>query len=602
MVSAGRAIGVLTGRRQSFLTLLLPPSAKARPSRFFVAVLALLGCGSVEAADLDTAESLVDAGAPTLALDELSRETPSPADPSWPRWARLRLRALEADDQWRRIARLADEIPEAAPEAYRRWAQARSARGELANGRPGDARRRFSTLVAAFPGHPEVRRWLRGIYESYAAENRLEDARVAVLRHRQATSDEGPDLSPTEQLDQARILAETGERDEALAVLGDDPQGPKRRRLRIRLLVETGERQQALTEAQTWAEGATGRDARLAWESVGAAAEALGRPRLRLEARERVLIPPVRVGQGEVTRVERVWEAYLRRGETLGNQAGLLVGDDAEWLELARETDDGIDQRALLATVALLGRTPSAREEARLALVDALVGADRGGTAIRLFAQGPAFQDPGSLTARTLDRLARLALAEKRFHHALAWMDRVAEPPEEAAGRGWWLNRARLRVRLGDFSGGANDVERILDHPDWLADDDFRDRLMQILFDLQEADRHETALRLFRAIHEMVDEASARRELLFWMAESRQALEAYRKAATLYLRSAAHPGGDMGDPWSRTARFRAARALTHTPHTDEARRLFRNLLGTGESSQDLAIQRQLRQLGVEPAQ
>ncbi|MEF8794481.1 hypothetical protein [Thiohalorhabdus sp.] len=544
----------------------------------------------------------MDAGAPVLALKELKGEAPELSDPSWARWARLRLRALQADGQWRRVIQLADDPHEEAPSDYRQWAQVRAARQELAHDRPGDARRRLAALVALFPEDPRVRSWLRGVYEAYAGENRQEAARVAVMRHRMGASGDAADLSPSAQLEQARILAEGGAREEALAALGDEPQGPERRRLRVRLLIATGAREQALKEAREWADAATGRGARLAWEAVAEAAEGLGRPRLRVKAREEVLRSPVRVGEGRVTRVERAWEAYLRRGEHVGNEAGLLVGDDERWLELAGETEDGIDRRSLLATVALLGRTAQARETARLALADALADADKGVTGIRLFAQGPAFQAPGSLTDPTRVRLARLALAEKRFHHALSWMDRVEVPPGKGEKRGWWLNRARLRVRLGDFSGAARDVEGIGDHSEWLADDGFRDRLLQILFDLQEADRHQIALRLFRAIHDVVEEASARRELLFWMAESRQALENYRQAATLYLRSAAHPGGDMGDPWSRTARFRAAKALTHTRHKAEARRLFRNLLGTGSSPQDLAIQRQLRQLDADSGQ
>ena len=566
------------------------------PVAALLGLLAAVWGPAGQAADLDAAERLVASGAPGLALAVLAEEPPQAGQAAWPRWARLRLRALEAQGRWRRVVQLADDTPQAAPTAYRQWAAMRAARLELAHDRPAAARRRVARLVAAHPEDGRVRAWLELVYRGYAGEGRLDDARVAVLRHRQGRGPQEQDLTPAGELTQARILARSGARQEALAALGDQPAGPKRRQLRVRLLLESGARDQALTEARTWANGTTGREARLAWEAVAEAAGELGRLPLRVRALERVLAPATRVGEQRVVRVERTWEAYLRRGEYLGNEAGLLVGDDTKWLELARTADSGVDQRALLASVALLGRTPGARETARLALVDALAEAGLPGTAIRLFAEGPAFQDPGSLGPRPLVELAQLALAEKRYATALTWMDRVDRPPGAMDAGTWLLTRARLRIQLGDFAGGAADVETLLGDPDRLSDGDFRDRLLQVLFDLQEAEQHATALRLFRGVYQAVADPGARRELLFWMAESRQALGAHREAATLYLRSAAHPAGEMGDPWSRTARFRAAKALQETAYTADARRLFQQLLGTGSSRQDLAIQRHLRRL------
>lgn len=577
--------------------------------RFFVPLAALLVAvasghsGPGRAADLDTARRLVDGGAPGMALKLLAQEPPEPEQKeAWGRWSRLRLRALEQKGGWRRVIELVAETPETAPEAYRKWAQARAARLELAHDRPADARRRMAGLVAAYPEDPGVRGWLERVYQGYAAEGRMEDARVAVRRHRQGHPPDEQGLSPRGELKQAQVLADARAPDEALEVLGDQPKGPRRLQLRVRLLLDTGRGEQALNEARQWAEGTSGRDSRLAWEAVAEAAGRLGKLPLRIQALERVLAPQPLAGQARVVRVERAWEAYLRWGEFLGNRAGLLVGDDTAWLKLARESGEGIDQRALLASVALLGRTADARQTARLTLVDKLAEAGRSGTAIRLFGEGPAFQAPGSLSQRSLIRLSRLALAEERFATALAWMDRVTQPPPEVDPAPVWLTRARLRVRLGDFAGGTADVERIIEHPQWLADGGYRDRVLQVLFDLQKAERHATALRLFRGIYEVVVAGKTRRELLFWMAECRQALGDHRRAATLYLRSAAHPAGQMGDPWSRTARFRAAEALRKTPYTADARRILQALLGTGSSRQDVAILRYLRRLKSEAGQ
>ena len=558
------------------------------PPHFFVflLVVAVMG-GPARAADLDTAAALLKGGAGALALETLEESPPELGEAGWTRWSRLRVRAFEVLGRWRDVLAVADEMPAKAPSDYRKWLQIRAADLELDHGRPEAARLRAAGLVAAFPESPKVREWLRRVYRAYGAEERTEDARIAVLRHRRGHGKES--RSNGERTEQARILAETGASAEALEVLGDSPGTGAARKLRLRLLSEAGRREAAFRVARSWAkESGTA----AAWAALAGAARELNRGKVRLRALEQAL-----AASSPQAEVSQVWEAYLQHGELLANKAGLLVGEDGKWLDLAAASQGTVAERALLASVALSGRKPKARRRARLALVDALHAAGLGRSAQRLFRGGPAFREAGSLSPRMLVHLGHRALEDKDLEGALGWMNRVKELPEDVDPPSWWLTRARLRVELAAFHGGAEDLGRILERPAWIQEKGFRDRFMQVVFDLQEADRHGLAVRILDETYRVVSSDQARRELLFWMAESHEGLEEPRKAAALYLRSAAHPPGKVTDPWARTARFRAARALEDTELKADARRLYRGLLGKGSSSQELAVKRRLRRLG-----
>ncbi|HKL78027.1 MAG TPA: hypothetical protein VJ985_06630, partial [Gammaproteobacteria bacterium] len=376
-----------------------------------------------------------------------------------------------------------------------------------------------------------------------------------------------------------------------------DAPSPAARRLRLRIRLAAGERQAVLEEALSWAESADGAAARTAWAMVARAARALERSQPELRALEALLAGTE--GEQRGVRVERAWEAYLARGERLGNQANLLVGEDGQWLRLAREKSAGVDRRALLASVALLGRSAETRQDARQAFIQALAEAERPGTALALFRHGPAFAEADALSSPAEVQLGRLALRTDRYPAAHYWLERVEGLPSSVKPGPWHLMRGRLAVRLGEFATGEAQLAQLLERPALFAEAGFRDRFLQVVFDLQEQEAYDRALRLLSGLHEVVEDPGARREILFWQAECREGLGAHRRAATLYLRSAAHPAGEAGDPWSRTARFRAAGALAKTAYTADARRIYRALLGGGSGEQRVAIERRLRRLGSE---
>ncbi|KPV40221.1 hypothetical protein AN478_08845 [Thiohalorhabdus denitrificans] len=549
------------------------------------------GPGGASAADLDTAASQVASGLGSLALETLAEEPPEPGEAAWERWARLRAQALRQKGAVEELGRFAESVPESASAELRRWVRLQAAEAELEAGSPAQARRRLARLVAAHPGAPEAPQWLRQIYRAYAAEGRWQDAATALRRHREVEGG-GPPEESSVATEQARILMRAGEEEDALALLGEEPRHPEGRPLRIRLLASLDRTGEAYEEAQAWAEESGNPQPGRAWRLVADLAGEQEGLDARVAALERALQEGV---PQPAAVVERTWEAYLQLGELLGSEEELPAGEDAAWIERADELG-GPQGRALLAHVALLGGSAEARTDARLRLARELEEAGLDGTASLLYRKGPAFEGGEALSPLVRVHLGRIAQAGERLEDALYWMDRVEELPEEVKAAPWWLTRARLRVRLGRYAAGAEDLERILDEPGRLSDSQFRQQFLQVAFDLQQAERYATALEVFRGVYEAVEKDKARRELLYWMGECRAGLGEHREAANLFLRSAAHRPGSVADRWGRTARFQAARSLAKARRTEEARRLFRDLLGTGTASQDRAIQRRMNRL------
>jgi len=469
-----------------------------------------------------------------------------------------------------------------------------AARVELDRGHPAAARRRLVRLIAVYPHADELRGWLRLVYRTYAAEGRWKDAAVAVRRYRRGSSGD-KERDPTDRVEQARILLQGGDAGQALKVVGADPKGPEGRALRIRILRKAGKLDKAYQAARTWAEADQAPDPGRAWRILAEIAEKKGDLGTYVKALEHALQETPDPVDREV--VERAWEAYLQLGAARAKKTGLGVGEDERWVARGAKAG-GAGGRAMLASVSLLGGSKAVRRKARIRLVEALGNADLARCALRLFRMGPAFQGKDVPSPLLRVHLGRVALAAHWYQRALHWMDTVGDPPEQVKAAPWLLTRARLRIKLGRYAPGAEDLRDILKDPEPLREKAFRDRFLQVVFEIEQADRYQEALGIFRAVYDAVKEPKARRELLFWKAECHEGMGEHRRAAELFMRSAAHPPGNVQDRWGRTARFRAARSLEQTSYVEDARRLYRALLGSGSSKQDLAVLRRLHRLEV----
>ena len=157
-------------------------------------------------------------------------------------------------------------------------------------------------------------------------------------------------------------------------------------------------------------------------------------------------------------------------------------------------------------------------------------------------------------------------------------------------------------IYAGDFKGGAVFLSQILDNKRAL-DPAFADRYLQVLFDLQAVNRHAEAYILLDSVYALVEEPRQQREILYWMADSKNALGEYQSAAELYLRSAHYRGAPGKDPWGHSARYQAAEALGKASLIADARGVYRQLLAeTADQRRRAVIERQLQQLWLHEQQ
>lgn len=589
-----------------FLPRRLPPPAAG------LLLLLLLLPGPGQARDPGEFLELARQGAPGLALRLMDRHQPAAArDPlGWARWEQARLDILARAGRWEALVQRVEALPEGLPPEVADAARLRQARALLELGRAAEARAVLRRLL----WDPRARRspqalaaLRRLVAQSYLAEGRLEDARIALRRYRQ----DYPESTEAERLLQGRVLLRAGEPAAAAAAL-QGLKGAEARALALLAGLRAGTleaeavRREAETEAAKPEEAGLGPMERARWWLV--AAEAAGRVEAlpkRILALEQALRGRESLGADQVFRVdgEALWAAYLAYGQRLGNQRQLLIGDDAAWLEAAAQAAAGhavVGPRSYYAVVALMGLDPAAREQAHRALTASLLAEEGGREVVAgLYLDSQRFPEVAAIPHAVRYELADYALARGDAVLASRLLADLAEPPAGLDPFQWQLRRARVLILGGREDAGIDVLYSLLAALPVL-DRERADRLLQVVFDLQTVKRHEAAINLFVALGPRLQDPQQQRELLYWEAESFEALGQYEQAAWRYLRSAVLLDPNAYDPWAQTCRFHAAEALARAGLVADARRLYQDLLrATAEPERRIVLRHRLQQLQLQ---
>ncbi|ROR29828.1 hypothetical protein [Inmirania thermothiophila] len=557
-----------------------------RRPRAGLLVALLLAASAAAAAPVEEARRLAEAGAPALALRLLEQADGAEAEA-------LRLGLLARLRRWDEIVRRTEGA--AADPAL-------SARTEalLALGRPQEAvaALREGIWSEPAPAAEALRAWRRLLIRAYLAADRPADAHTAMLRFAQDYGEAGPEWLAL----QGRVLIRAGRPSEAARLL-EGRREPGLRILRLHALLAGGAAPVAVAGALEELRAEAGPDEAgdlLLLEA--AVAEAAGDLEAAAAARERLLAAaaPVRVLEGLVPQgPQALWALYAALGRREGNRLRLLWGDDAAWIEAAagEAAARPVPARGLLAVVAAHGRDPAARGEAAARLAAALRGLPDGDRLLDALFLGAGHPPHELLPAALRAELAELALRRGAFAEASRLLAGVEAPPGGGGdGLAWRLRRARVLILGGRAEEGAQALARVLASPQPL-DGPAIDRLLQVVFDLQTLGRHEAALALFDALRRRGVDIGRERELLFWSAESLEALGRHEEAAARYLRSATLLDPGAMDPWAVTARLRAADALAAAGLYGDAARLYDALLAAeGDPQRRALLQRRRHEL------
>ncbi|WP_139150662.1 hypothetical protein [Halofilum ochraceum] len=556
---------------------------------------------------LGALREMAAAGAPGLALVRLDAAQPDAAQVPeiWARWERSRIDILvDAGARRHAIARLKD-LPAAAPEPFRRWALARRSDLHLDLGEAEQSRalaRELLWSAGAGATTDELRAWRRLVVRSYLVGGRVDDAVTALRRFDQDYDDD----STAWAILRTRVLLRSGRAGEAVDRLPEDPDGElDALGLLANLRAETmepvavGERARETATADSTGPA----DAARFWYVVAEAAAGRSAQGVRALAMEQAAARAGALPRSDTVfrvRGDALWGAWLDRALTWGNERQLLIGDDEAWFRAAAESlpDYPVRARSLLAVVALRGADEAARAAHRR-LLDLLADDGPGLVVARqAYLHSSRFPSLEQVPEIVRYRLVDDALARDDLDLATRLLEKLPAAPADVREYAWRLLRARVLVLGGRRDAGVEALHAILeDYPD-LGERGI-DRFLQVVFDLQSAQAHDIALGLLRRLGERELPGQRRREMLYWRAESQDALGNPRRAAELYLRSATLLDGRGGDPWGQTARYQAAGMLAEAGLVSDARRIYTQLLrATSDADRRSTLRRRLQKLGL----
>lgn len=573
----------------------------------FVAPLARAASAPVAAAPVESdalarVQALVKGGASQLALKLIDQNQPDISETeNWIQWEKQRYALLRAQQRWPQLIERALNLPEGLPPAFVLWAKTEAVRASLEARDTDGARRILRSLLWSGQGADDERAgWRQLVIRSYLLDDNLTDARVALARYR---DDYAANTSAWRELE-ATILIRAGQARQAYLLVGDIKTYQGRlltllAGLRGRVLTPAA----VLARARSLAEETRSQPA-FSYQAWMLAAEAAGHANDRLQrmyALERALTGARQYASPDhllSVRADELWDAYDRYAEKLGNEARMLVGNDAAWVKKAEswKRDDAMQARAFYAFLTTHAGSDTTRALATRRLTESLIEDGRAEVLRALYATSARYPDLASVPDYVRYRLADQALSDFDIDFAARIMQGLDKPPDGEDADDWTLRRARILTYAGKYVDAAALLNGLLAGKTKIGDA-FAERYLQVIFDLQGADQHVKALNLLDSLFQEADDPRTRREILYWMADSRLAMGENQRAAELYLRSAVYNTPLAGDMWGQTARFHAAEALAKAGLTQDARQVYQKLLKyTEDARQRAVIERNIQQL------
>jgi hypothetical protein len=533
---------------------------------------------------LDMLKSISAAGAPVLTLKMIDQAQPKVDIDlyEWILWEQERYSILSQWQQWDDLLVRIEGLPNDLPEQFNQQAVTYKIRAYLEIGQTATARQllREQLWQTTAADSSEYQTWRRQVIVSYLQDERIEDARIAMLRFNQDFNTEDESWL----LLRATVLIQAGRYDEAVRIL----QGKAGWQAQLTSLL--GQlRAKFISHKALWAQlkNQTSRKEIEAEELVTLWALAYYAAE-QMSAADRVValeqyfktdaISPLKLFQ---LPVDRLWEAYTEYAQLVGNRAELLVGDDARWLELASKASQvtPVKARSLFAQLMLRSPEQEIVNSAAEGYMQSFKAVDESELNMlnQLFNDSEKFSDARRIPSVIRYQLVDLALKKSDIEEATRLMSGLSIYPENTSRFKWQLRQARVLILGGRYTEG-NQILRTLIGEYQEPSAEATDRILQVLFDLQTVELHQQAIVHFNQLLLRPIELSQRREIMFWIADSFKALEKYDQAALLYLQSAMLPGPETMDPWAQTARFSAAESLQKSGLIDDSRRIYIELL------------------------
>ena len=274
---------------------------------------------------------------------------------------------------------------------------------------------------------------------------------------------------------------------------------------------------------------------------------------------------------------QQLLDTYRRFAIYLGNDIGLIIGDDESWYQLAQEFEitSPTAARAVHAYLATNSQIEDIRNSSTAAYANSLFDAGLYRLLDSLFVRLNLF-DISKVPLELQTRLTNVSLRQQDYEKALAIIDKMPRPQEPDQLETWLLRQARLAIAVFDFNKGEMLLNEIIENLPLEQDQETIDRIVQIIFDIQEQEQHELAIRTYVKLYNRATRTQTKREILRWISESYSAQGNHARASDHLLRSA-QLGGQWDDEWALSSRLKAADEFVNAGFIEDARSIYSQL-------------------------
>jgi TolA-binding protein len=545
------------------------------------------------APELDLVRQLTQAGASQLALKRVENAQPAQQDAGqWLDWERMRLTLLAKLNQPVELLARVANLPKVLPPDFERQAYELAAKAAVQSGQGETARTYLARLFWRFELSAQDQAALRQlVVESYLTQGKATDAYPLMLRYQQ----DFPQIDKHFLTHFVEALLNAGMEQEAATWLGRlDDTSPLKLMVQLRAGLTSPEAaaQQARTALAKKGDGEH-------WGTVLQAASLLKDGKLDVEAREQLLNQPKVAPQGHFgVTAENLWQSYLAHAEALGNQAHLLVGEDAAWTNLAAQLAQTapVDARALWAYLVLRATDADQRKAVMVRLVNTLAGQKLGLTAVRLFQDTAHAGQLSALPAEVRYPLGQAAFDLSEFKvAALLWKDLAIAPPPPLSWQQWQLKRAEAFIKGETYAEAVEVLRSVVAAPEALPQA-VANRVQQLALELNEAGQEQAADQILQGLLPLTASVQ-QKDILFWLGKIAENRHEYRMAGEYYLRAAIFNSSATPDPLALMARLGAATNLARAGLKHDARMQYQIVLrATKDAGQQEAIRRALSKL------
>lgn len=565
---------------------------------FFVSALFLLFPGvliaSVADSDIEQVRRIAETGAVSLALQSIDEQQQNidyqQASEDWLQWERERLQIYELGKRWQVLQQRVADYDFELPDEFYFQARLKQVDALLTLRQGQQARQVLQKLIWQNERRLDetqllkwLPQWQKRVIRSYLVDNAMEDALLAAQRYYQDYQSNNIE----DRLLRARILLINHREDEVVRLLMKDTRHPEGGMLYLLAQLRSKERpaQKVLQAALRQMRGkwANEKLKYMLWAVVAESAKQSRDRPSTAKALEYVLAGhrSIKLPAGLFHfNADSLWDAYLDYASYIGNEAQFLIGKDRQWLKAAAKAAERypVKARSLYALVILKGQSRGTRAQAARGFLRLMHHRRRGAHLVsKLFLESNHFKNLLTIPAPVRYDLVKIALSRSNIELASRLMTTVKKAPAKVDPFQWQLRRARIFVLGGEAEKGYQALEQILQQYPKLEKKQI-EYFLQVVFDLQTTRQHALAYNLFAAVLPRVKDATMQREIYYWMADSKKALQQYAEAARLYLRSALHNGNNGLDPWGQTARYQVAEMLTHANMTEDAHAIYQHLL------------------------